>query len=192
MKSAEAERCEKPITSQGHLVTCGIGPGYSRVHAALAKTLGKMLKRAGAQVDYERVVPDLRGRLNRRSSRRVDAVLDLVVSVPGSAQQHWVDVTCRSPHPARYARAADVCGCAAAKAAEEKADTYGSEVLAIPFEAYGRAGAAALTSLHTLALALGCNVGIRAIPRLVPRWIAELIRQLTFYVSDVALLALGQ
>ena len=99
------EPCGKAIDHQAHLVTCSVGPGRMRPHRALQYALCRQLRAAGAEVDIERVVPELGGRA-QRGQDRADAVLDLFVTFPSVSERFLVDVTIRSPHAARYNDAA--------------------------------------------------------------------------------------
>ena len=118
-------------------------------------------------------------------------MLDLFVSFPGTPQRLLVDVTIRSPHAARYAKAHERVGVPASAAEKEKADLYGSEVLPLAFESYGRIGKDSLLSLTALAHA-AASCRFDSIPaRLCQEWRAACEGAVHFATADVALLALG-
>ena len=84
------EPCEKPLATQAHLVTCGVGPGRMRAHRGVQHALCAELRKAGAEVDLERVVPELSGRARpQRDGGRPFAILDLFVTVPGIRSALW-------------------------------------------------------------------------------------------------------
>ena len=140
-----------------------------RPHRHLAAVLRRELRAAGAEVDMERVVPELIDRRPQTADDKRDAVLDLVVSFPGAFMQGWVDVSIRCPHAERYGRADQVPGKAAAKAAEEKHERYGAYVLPLAFETYGRLESAGRLTLEILAAhPWACAKDHWAVQRLVP------------------------
>ena len=118
-----------------HALLCKRVPARSRPHRALAGVLARELRDCGAELDLERVVPDL-SNLAAEDPEKRDAVMVLVANFAGSYTMNYVDVSIRCcPHAARYTRAANVPGSAAAKAADEK--RYGPQVLPPVFESYG-------------------------------------------------------
>jgi len=174
-----------------HALLCKCGPARLRPHRALAGVLARELRDCGAEVDLERVVPDLSD-LAADDPEKRDAVLDIVASFPGSFAFNYVDVSIRCPHASRYTRAAHVPGSAAAKAADEKRDRYGPSVLPLVFESYGRLGTDGRRTLETLALHASATLRDQwAVQRLVPRWHASLERAVTFATAEIVLLALG-
>ena len=88
-------------------------------HKHLAATLVRCLRAAGADVDLERVVPELAD-VNSRDAAHRDAIMDAVVFWPGDMATSWIDVSIRCLHAARYTCAHKQAGQAAGKAAEEK------------------------------------------------------------------------
>ena len=161
-----------------------------RPHRALAATLARELRRCGAEVDLERTVVELTQTDER--GRVTEAILDLVLTFPGSVQPLYVDVTIRSPHASRYERAHHRLGGAAAAAVREKFKRYGSSVLAIAFESYGRLAVDSHRALEHLAAHAG--VSLRewwAAPRLLPTWRAALEKSVHFSIAETDLLALG-
>ncbi|CAK0826085.1 unnamed protein product [Prorocentrum cordatum] len=113
--------------------------------------------------------------------------------VPGrGAAAVYVDVTIRCPPAARYEHADTRLGEAASEAAASKRAPYGSIVLPIAFETYGRIGAESLRSLDLLAVHAGCCMrDAWAAPRLLPKWRAALERLVHFAAADVDLLSFG-
>ena len=161
-----------------------------RAHRHVQHALCRELRKAGAEVDLERVVPELSGRARPNANSEPIAIVDLYVTVPGRPERFLVDVTVRSPHAARYVDAATRCGTAAAAGAKEKRDLYGPQVLPLPFESYGRLGEAGRETLSSLTAAVA---GLRWAnhSRLPHSWRACCERALTRATADVALLALG-
>ena len=78
--------------------------------------------------------------------------MDIVANFLGSYTMNYVDVSIRCPHPARYTRAANVPGSAAARAADEKRERYGAQILPLVFGSYLRLGLDGRRTLETLAL----------------------------------------
>ena len=132
-----------------HPQLCKQGPARMRPHRALAAALARELRRCGAEVDLERTVLELARR--DEAGNLKEAILDLVVTFPGTFQQHYVDVTIRCPHAARYEHAAVAPGEAASAAAREKHVRYGSDVLPIAVETYGRLASESHRALEHLA-----------------------------------------
>lgn len=161
-----------------------------RAHRNVQHALCKELRQAGAEVDLERVVPEMSGRARQNTRADPTAIMDLYVTVPGRPERFLIDVTVRSPHAARYEDAARRCGQAAASGAKEKRDLYGPEVMPLPFESYGRLGEAGYETLSSLASAVA---GLRWADhsRLTLSWRAACERALSRATADVALLALG-
>ena len=151
------------------------------------------MKAAGAEVDYERIVPELSGRA-QSGRTAADAILDLYVTFPGSTQRYLVDVTVRSPHAQRYIEKDSHLrvGVPSTEAASEKVTLYGTSVLAVPFESYGRLGAAGHATLGTLASAASSAGADQAsLARFATEWRGACETAMLFAQADVALLALG-
>ena len=173
-----------------HPQLCKQGPARMRPHRALAAALARELRRCGAEVDLERTVIELAQYDNEGNIR--EAILDLVVGFPGAVQQLFIDVTIRCPHAGRYEHAAHSPGEAASSAAREKFTRYGTAVLPVAVETYGRLATESHRSLEHIAMHAGvCNRDYWAAPRLVPTWRAALERIVQFAVADIDLLALG-
>ena len=70
-----------------------------RPHRALQRKLGQLLANSGANVDYERPVPDM---YRIRSDGTIqEAILDLVATFPATVGYWAVDVSIRAPQAAR-------------------------------------------------------------------------------------------
>ena len=99
-----------------------------RPHRALAASLAKQLRQAGAEVDLERTVPELLRRTPGVTAQNAtperpaaeEAKLDLVVSWPGGSGPCWIDVSVRCPHAREYEYAHKNPGNAAEQAAKDK------------------------------------------------------------------------
>ena len=69
---------------------------------------------------------------------------------------------------------------------------YGSGVIAVAMEKYGRFALASLAGLDFLAAAAGENLRDRwAAPRLLPEWRAAVQRAVVYATADIDLLGLG-
>ena len=177
-------------TSMVHPQLCKQGPARMRPHRALAAAVARELCRCGAEVDLERTVVEL-AQWDADGSIK-EAILDLVVTFPGSVQQLFIDVTIRCPHADRYLHAAHSPGEAASCAAREKMERYGASVLPVAMETYGRIAIESQRSLEHLASHAGaCIRDYWAAPRLIPTWRATIERVVQFAVADIDLLALG-
>ena len=125
----EGRVCGQPLgRAAEHALLCKAGPARQRPHKQLAATLAAALRTAGAHVDLERVVPEMMNPSAVDGANR-DAILDLVVSFPGSFELRWLDVTIRCPLANRYPMAQSVPGSAASKSAEEKLTRYRPSIL---------------------------------------------------------------
>ncbi|CAK0852171.1 unnamed protein product [Prorocentrum cordatum] len=173
-----------------HPQLCNHGPARMRPHRALAAALARLLQGCRAEVDVERTVPKL-VRITETGAV-VEAVLDLVVTFPGTVKPLYIDVSIRCPHASRYRTAATSVGEAARAADTDTRARYGAEVLTVAFETYGRLGAGTHRALEHLATQAGaCMRDQWAAPRLVPTWRAALERVVHFAAADIDLLALG-
>ena len=113
-------------------------------------SLKRVLERAGAEVDLERPIPALY-RIDTEG-KVTEAILDAVVITPGCFSTVPVDVTIRCPHAQRTAtRASATPSVAAGQGEEDKHNRYGSSVLPLALETYGRMGRTSLQSVHQLA-----------------------------------------
>ena len=133
------DKCLTSITNPVvHPLLCKYGPSRLRPHRSMVVRLQQELVRSGANVDIERAVPSL----YRVGSDGVvtEAILDVVLSFPGSLTQTSLDVTIRCRHSLRYNKSANVAGTAASDGEMEKFERYGQGVLPIAFETYGRLG----------------------------------------------------
>ena len=147
--------CEKHVDKRGlHAELCGIGPVRQRTHKALARTLGFCLKRAGANVDYERVAPQLY--IWRPNGSCEEAYMDVWCSWPGALTNTKIDVTVRSAFASRYKNTCNKTGVAADIAAADKLRRYGPEVWTLNFESRGRLGKDGIAVLQHLASEAMC------------------------------------
>ena len=107
-------------------MSCKKGGGAQRVHGAVARVLGSAARECGAEVSFERTVPELlQGEPGTDDA--MEAILDVHIwcAFPHPMEE-WVDVTCRHPFAKRYRRAAATVSGTAAKAGEDdKASRYG-------------------------------------------------------------------
>eukprot|EP00973_Karenia_brevis_P076975 10688968-Karenia_brevis.AAC.1 len=155
------------------------------------------LERLGCFVDTERAVPCL----FRVDGNGVvtEAILDVVMSLPGGLLSSYFDVTIRCPHSVRNAHghrlAALKPSVAAADGELEKLTRYGSQVQPVSFETYGRLGRASLCQLRSLAMKIATHFGRAG------RWNGtslygalrtDLERCLCREIADTTLRSLGQ
>ena len=186
----EEEVCGKVLDKDAqHPMLCKLGPARNRAHNSVARALARLLRSAGASVDFERAWPPL---YKWSGTTCTEAIIDLVVHWPGACNVHLLDVTVRCPHAARYETAHCTCGVAAAYGAKDKLERYGPSVRALPLETYGRLGTAGLVLLADLAAEAGIYGSDRWVrSRLVSRWRLAIERVLLFENADVLLIALG-
>eukprot|EP00973_Karenia_brevis_P016978 2330121-Karenia_brevis.AAC.1 len=97
----------------------------------------------------ERAVPALYRR--DENGKIQEALLDVVVHPPASFECLAVDITIRCPHSERYTRADSIPSSAADDGEMEKAERYGSDVLPLSFETYGRMGVRSQKELRRIA-----------------------------------------
>ena len=109
------------------------------------------LRAAGAVVDIERRVPELYQCRPDGSIR--EAVMDLVVGFPATAQRWWLDVNVRTPFCSSLPTASRIAGAAAAAGDRAKATRYGDAVRCVAVEAGGRLSAGAAAVIAELAAA---------------------------------------
>ncbi|CAK0859372.1 unnamed protein product, partial [Prorocentrum cordatum] len=177
-------------TILSHQQLCKQGPARMRPRRALSHALAQVLRACRAEVDIERVVPEL-VRVGDTGVVK-EAVMDLAATFPRGVQPLYIDVAIRCPHAARYAQAATTPGQAAAAAVAEKRNRYGTDVMPVVFETYWIIAPETARSLELIAAHAGCCLrDALAAPRLVPKWRATLERIVQFAAADVDLLALG-
>ena len=162
-----------------------------RPHRSLQHSIARVLRKAGAEVDVERVIPEMRGRA-QGSRGEADAVMDLYVSFAGSCQRFLLDVSIRCPHAQRYGESHCSPGCAARSGEKEKQDLYGAEVFPVVIESYGRICTIATDAFQQLGVAAAA-CGRSRIPagRIAFSLRAAAERAVLYARADVALLALG-
>jgi hypothetical protein len=177
---------------------CGKGPAKHRSHEFLKLSLAGALLQNQAQMDIERLVPELcRG--NTSKGTATDAIMDIVAAFPNATRQYWIDVTVRSPHADRYntsaaRNAANTVGRAASDGAKEKWQKYKSElVIPISYEPYGRLAVESIRCLEHMAIN-GATVDPKrwAGSHLLTRWLRDCQRTVIWASTDVALASLGR
>ena len=132
-------------------MVCKAGPARLRPHRALQHKLGQLLVASGANVDYERPVPDMY-RI-RPDGTVQEAILDVVATYPATVGYWAIDVSIRATQASRYSDTHCRCGVPSTAGAAEKARRYGSDVLPLIFEPGGRLGTHGIDSLRVLATA---------------------------------------
>ncbi len=137
----EQELCGQLLdASLEHSVICKYGPARMRPHRYMAAELVSCLGAAGAEIDLERTVIELAQSQEDGTIR--EAALDLYVLFPGSTSPFYIDVTIRCP---------TTPGFAAAQGVLEKAERYGTQVIAVSIETYGRFATGSIAGLDFLA-----------------------------------------
>ena len=125
--SSAEDACGITLDKHGdHIVSCKKGGGAQRVHGAVARVIGSAARECGAEVSFERTVPELLQGVPG-TEEAMEAILDVHIwcAFPYPMEE-WVDVTCRHPFAKRYRNAAAACGGVAAKAGEkDKIARYG-------------------------------------------------------------------
>ena len=177
-----------------HPSQCGAGPNTLRTHNALSEVVRQLAVREGAFADKEQRVPDLY-HVDPTSGAVVEAILDVVISWPGSGIVHRVDVTVRCPYAARYAATSHSRSAVAAdKGDEDKRVRYGDEVMPLTFESLGRLSAEGHATLAAISREsilygkkrIGRRPGVQ-VKTLRARLEVELLRQ----QADTLLVSLG-
>ena len=163
-----------------------------RVHTAAAHGLADELRRAGACVDLERRVPELYQTNDDGSIR--EAVMDLVVGFPATAQRWWLDINIRTPFAAHLSNAGHIPGAAAALGDKRKAERYGAEVFSVAVESGGRlslSAADALRSIVSAAALYGRKHASGSRGTTVRRLASRLTTLVMLWSADATLAALG-
>ena len=126
----EQELCGQLLdASLEHSVICKYGPARMRPHRYMAAALGSCMRAAGAEIDLERTVIEL-------AQTQEDGTYQ------GSTSPFYIDVTIRCP---------TTPGFAAAQGVLEKAERYGTQVIAVSIETYGRFATGSMAGLDFLA-----------------------------------------
>ena len=131
LRKADHKPCNKALDDELlHVTSCNCGPVRHRPHECAKHALSSALRGAGANTDIERYIPEL-------YTPDHEAILDLSVSWPGSAETYLLDVTVRSPDAVGRQRADGTCN-TGARALYDKHSRYGATVLAIVVGHRGR------------------------------------------------------
>eukprot|EP00973_Karenia_brevis_P036494 5032248-Karenia_brevis.AAC.1 len=113
----------------------------------------------GCFVDVERAVPCLY-RITDNGTI-TEAILDVVMSLPGGLVTSYYDVTIRCPHSVRNNQGHRVAALrpsvSAADGEMEKLTRYGRQVLPVSVETYGRMGRASMEALRTTSTRLATH-----------------------------------
>ena len=182
--------CE-PTGECTHPLVCDAAAARLRPHRAVCTAHGRVLRSAGAEVDYERHVPHL---YTWDASRRLhkEAILDVVSVWPGDSAMRCYDVTIASPHAARVNNPWRRPGVAARAGEARKETRYGSTVRPISMEVYGRIGPKSLHWLREAAreASLYGRSDCTA-KQLLARWRGDMELALSFAQADAMLAARG-
>ena len=201
--TTEPELCSEPVDERGiHIYNCSSGTSRFRLHRALLLALARLLKKAGAHVDLERACPDLfkliapgRNSAAANVPHSKEAILDIVVALPGSLHQQRIDVTIRSPVAASRQHADTRVGTAAVSAEIAKRVRYDPTVLPLAFEACGRLGQASIGAFSFLqqeATVLGHAAFEDQHAARFQHWRRELEAVVAYQPADATLLCWGR
>ena len=138
-----------------------MGAAKHRPHEEGKHALRKALLKTRPNIDVERYVPEL------YSITGKEAIMDLVVSYPGSARSLLIDVTVRSPEATNAQRKVGASGEGGVR---DKLRRYGPTVLPLAISHLGRMPAQARQAIREIAAEsrvwsiprLGAQPGIRA------------------------------
>ena len=148
------------------------------------------MKEAGAAVDLERNIPWLYDEVEKDGVMRTrEAIMDVVVNFPGTWCTALVDVSIRCPHSERYNRAVTEPALTSRNGEKNKDTRYGSAVLPLVFETYGRLGPSSLNTLRVLADASA--IARKASTRRMAGWRKQLERAVIWSASDSVLQSYG-
>ena len=160
-----------------HPLLCKAGPARYRRHRALAESVGRCVRDAGAHVDLERACPGLYTYDSHGNVK--EAILDIVYHVPGGPLQRKIDVTIRCPFASLQGDVGVTPGIAAHTGEEDKRRRYGTSVLCLAFESFGRLGVVSLANLRLLVADFEHRISFRKpLRRLCARWRLSLERAL--------------
>ena len=136
-----------------HPHLCKVGPARLRPHRSVQVRFQQLLRKCGCFTDLTRAVPCLYSVDDKGVV--TEAILDVVMSLPGGLAQQFYDVSVRCPHSVRNAQGVHTAATSASTAARdgemEKLTRYGSEVQALSFETYGRLGHVSQHNLRSMA-----------------------------------------
>ena len=146
--------CGKPLRDETglciHPLACDAAAARLRPHRATCTAVGRNLRAAGAEVDYERHVPHMY-QWDATKQLYKEAILDVVSVWPGDSALRCYDITIASPHAARVNNPWRRPGVAARSGEARKATRYGNTVRPLSFEVYGRLGPRSLVCLREAA-----------------------------------------
>ena len=188
-------RCDQPCGEWAqHGAVCAVASSRLRAHRQMVHVVAAQLKRAGAEVDIERAVPEWAGRGPKGAPE--EAVMDIVARWPGTNQLHYLDVTIRAAWAARYAESATLPGCSAQAAWREKRRRYpsvhGIEVTPIAYESSGRLHDQSAAWMRERANEAAARSGRPQSGKvLYRRWRHEQDRALALVEADVSMTCLG-
>ena len=159
------------------MAVCIVASARLRAHRQMVHALAAIMKRAGAEVDIERAVPEWHGR--GPTGAPEEAIMDVVVRWPGTNELHYVDVTIRAPWSKRYVAAQTLPGSAAEIAWKEK-------------KCLGRLHDESAKWLRRMANDAATRSGRpRAGRASYRRWRLELDRALAYVEADVLMTSMG-
>jgi hypothetical protein len=158
-----SELCMSQLSNPlAHPHVCKCGPAFLRPHRSQQVRFQALLKKARCFADLEHAVPFLY-RIDAQGGV-TEAILDLVMFLPGVFVSSFFDFTMRCTHSVRQgARVAGLKPSVAAAGSElERLTSYGSEVILVCFGTCGRLGRKSqlcLRSMAQLVASLSGHVG---------------------------------
>jgi hypothetical protein len=190
LKKDNGHECGFALAGDPHHATkCRFGAARSRVHRHLETTLARVATPAGGFADAERYVPELYDTIVRAGAPAARAaIMDVVVTIPGSLRPWWIDVSVRCPLATRYDPEGKP-GDAARTGEREKHTRYGACVKPLVFESFGRLGQEGHLCIKEMVAALAAVGGCS--PHAAKRWRLALERALLFAEADNLLRCLG-
>ena len=174
-----------------HPLVCDAAAARLRPHRAVSTAIGRALRAAGAEVDYERHIPHLY-QWDEEKQRYREAILDVVAVWPGDSVLRCWDVTIACPHAQRVAKAAEVPGAAVTSAERRKHDRYGADVRPFGLETYGRMGVKSMSMLWEAAREASLyGRATASAAALQSRWRADADLALCYSQADAMLASKG-
>ncbi len=149
---------KKPVE---HPYLCDLGNARLRPHDCLKTKLAAELAALHVYADIERHVPSMY-RVNEKGNIE-EAVLDIVVSYPGEAGMEAIDVTIRCPFHDATQKPPGPAASACKGGAKQKVNKYGTRVIPLAFETFGRLHYDSVESLRQMAAKVArSNNGVTA------------------------------